>query len=305
MNQPADPARSPDPDRPVANDPAPPDAADPAPADPARPAPPEPRGHTLALDRPLAFFDIETTGLNTFQDRIVELAIVILRPDGTADPPRARRFNPEVPIPADAARIHGITDADVADEAPFRRRARSLAKLLEPCDLAGFNMRSFDLPMLAAEFERAGVEFDVEGRRLVDVQHIFHKEEPRNLSAAVRFYLGRDHEGAHGAGADTQATVDVLIAQLARYGNLPKDMGELHDYCDAVGRYRTPFDRWFDRTSDGPRFRKGKHRGELLREVARMHPDYLDWMLGAEDMPRAVLDPVREALAQPKRTRTQ
>ncbi|MGD2124271.1 MAG: 3'-5' exonuclease, partial [Gemmatimonadota bacterium] len=145
------------------------------------------------LDRPLAFLDLETTGLSTVSDRIVELAIIRVSPQGDVLE-RVRRFNPGIPISPEATAVHGITDEEVADEPPFPARAKALAELLEPCDMAGFNIRRFDLPMLLAEFKRAGVSFSVQGRRLLDAQLVFHREEPRDLSAAARFYLGREHE---------------------------------------------------------------------------------------------------------------
>jgi DNA polymerase-3 subunit epsilon len=248
------------------------------------------------LDRPLAFFDLETTGLNPRADRIVELALVRVAPDGDVLE-RVRRFNPGVPIPAEASRVHGITDADVADEPPFSARARSLLELLNPCDLAGFNIRRFDLPMLLAEFRRAGLDLELKGRRIVDIQAIFHREERRDLSAAARFYLEREHAEAHSALSDTRTAAAVLAAQLGRYGHLPRDLQGLHAYCDEVAPFETEVDRWFQRTEAGLVFRRGRHRGKALNEIAALERDYLDWMLSAEDMDEEVLALVREAIA--------
>jgi DNA polymerase-3 subunit epsilon len=251
------------------------------------------------LDRPLAFFDIETTGLSVTADRIIELALIRLSPQGDVLE-RVRRFNPEMPIPADATRIHGITDQDVADEAPFCRRARSLAELLDPCDLAGFNIRRFDVPFLVAEFQRCGVDFDAHGRRIIDMQQIFHREEPRDLSAAARFYLGREHEEAHTALGDIRTTAAVLAAQYERYPELPRDLGGLHAYCDEIRAYLTEAERWFG-IEDGRRiFRRGKHKGRFLEEVAQNEPDYLYWMLGADEMSPDVLRIVRDVLEPPE-----
>lgn len=247
------------------------------------------------LDRPLALFDLETTGLNPRSDRIVEMGLVRVMPGGDVLE-RVRRFNPGVPIPPEATRVHGIRDADVADEAPFSARARSLLELLEPCDLAGFNIRRFDLPMLLAEFRRSGIAFDVRDRRIVDIQAIFHREEPRDLSAAARFYLGREHDGAHSALADIRASTAILSAQMARYGHLPRDVAGLHGYCDEFAPFETAVDRWFAEVEGRLVFRRGKHRGEPLEEVASSAPDYLEWMLGAEDMDEEVLVLVRGAL---------
>ena len=248
------------------------------------------------LDRPLAFLDVETTGLSTATDRIIELALIRVTPQGDVLE-RVRRFNPGIPIPAEATAIHGITDEDVAHEPPFSARARSLAELLEPCDLGGFNIRRFDIPMLLAEFKRAGVPFSVHGRRLIDAQVIFHREEPRDLSAAARFYLGREHEDAHTALGDIRTTAAVLSAQLRKHPDVPQTLDGLQAYCDEVAPFRTELDRWFDRSDDqGFVFRRGKHRGIPLREVANTTPDYLQWMLGADDMDDEVLEVVREAL---------
>ncbi len=251
----------------------------------------------VPLDRPLVLFDLETTGLRIGMDRIVELALIRLSPGGDVLE-RVRRFNPGIPIPPEATAVHGISDADVADEPPFAAVARSLADLLEPCDLAGFNVRRFDLPILLEEFRRAGVDFRVGDRRIIDVQFIFHREEPRDLSAAVRFYLGRDLEDAHTALGDIRATAAVLGAQLERYAHLPRDLDGLDAYCDEVRRFETEVDRWFEADPGGTRrFRRGKHQGRPLGEVAAASPDYLQWMLGLEDLGEEVKEVLREALS--------
>ena len=251
----------------------------------------------FALERPLVFFDIETTGLDLKNDRIIELAFIKLTPQGDVLE-RTRRFNPGVPIPPEATVVHGITDADVADEVPFCRTAKSLTDVFDECDLAGFNIRRFDLHMLIYEFRRCGVEFSLEGRRVLDVQTIFHREERRDLSAAARFYLGREHEEAHSALGDIRTAAAVLGAQLERYPHVPRDLGGLHDYCEQYAPIRTELDRWFRGTEDARVFRRGKHRGQALPEVARDAPDYLRWMLGAEDMDEDVLRVVRAALGE-------
>lgn len=252
------------------------------------------------VDRPLAFFDLETTGLSTQNDRIVELAVIRITPQGDVLE-RVRRFNPGVPIPAEATEIHGITDEDVADKPPFSARARSLLQLLDPCDLAGFNIRRFDLPMLLAEFRRCGLRFDMKDRRIIDVQNIFHREERRDLTAAARLYLGRGHAEAHTALGDIRTTAAVLSAQLERYDHLPRDIDGLHGYCDEYAPFETELERWFreaegEDEEEGLVFRRGKHSGRALDDVARREPDYLHWMLGADDMPEEVLEVVREAL---------
>ena len=247
------------------------------------------------LDRPLVFFDLETTGLDVRNDRILELALIKITPQGDVVE-RVRRFNPEVPIPPEATAIHGITDEDVANEAPFRARAKSLAEVLDGCDLSGFNIRRFDVHMLIAEFKRCAIPFDIENRRVLDVQNIFHREERRDLSAAARFYLGREHEEAHTALGDIRTSAAVLSAQLERYPHIPQDLDGLHAYCEEFAPFRTELDRWFSSAEDGRVFRRGKHKGQSLDAVANMAPDYLHWMLGADDMDEDVLRIVREGL---------
>jgi DNA polymerase-3 subunit epsilon len=250
------------------------------------------------LDRPLVFFDLETTGLDMKNDRIIELAFIKLTPLGDVLE-RVRRFNPGIPIPPEATAIHGITDADVAGELAFCRTARALVDLLDGCDLAGFNIKRFDLHMFIHELRRCGVEFSLKGRRVLDMQTIFHREERRDLSAAARFYLGREHEEAHTALGDIRTSAAVLGAQLDRYPSVPRDLDGLHAYCEEFAPFRTEVDRWFDGPEEGRRFRRGKHKGKALVDVAREAPDYLHWMLGADDMDEGVLDVVREALGEP------
>jgi DNA polymerase-3 subunit epsilon len=177
----------------------------------------------LILDRPLAVLDLETTGLSPADARVVEVAVVTLRPDA---PPGlfATRVNPGVPIPPAATAVHGITDADVAAEPRFAVVAGRLLVRLRGCDLAGFNLAGYDLPVLAREFARVGLRLPLAGRAVVDVLHLFRRQEPRDLAAAVRLYLGRGHDQAHGAAADAE----VLQAQLARYPELPHRPAELH-----------------------------------------------------------------------------
>lgn len=253
---------------------------------------------SIELDRPLVFFDLETTGTSPVRDRIVEMAAVKVRPDGSRDE-RVRRFHPGMPIPEEATQVHGISDEDVAGEPPFASRAKSVAAFLGTCDLAGFNVRRFDLPMLLAEFRRAGVPFEVGDRRLVDVQTVFHREEPRDLTAAAKFYLGRAPEKAHSGEGDVRTTIDVMAAQLEMYAGLPRSIQGLHAYCDEFAPFESEFARWFSKTPSGALvFRRGKHSGTLLDEVAQTEPDYLDWILRADDMDSDVRDAARTARAR-------
>ncbi len=185
----------------------------------------------LKLERPLAFIDIEATGLNVETDRIVELSVCKLFPDGTREV-KTRRFNPEMPIPAKSTEIHGITDDDVKDLPNFAYTAKGLFKLLDGCDIAGFASNLFDVPMLYFEFLRVGIEWDYTHFYMIDAGNIFKIQEARTLEAAVKFYTGKDHQNAHSAEADTLATVDVFLAQLERYEDLPNELGELALYSN-------------------------------------------------------------------------
>ncbi|MEM7414267.1 MAG: exonuclease domain-containing protein [Gemmatimonadota bacterium] len=258
----------------------------------------------FALERPLVFFDLETTGLDMKNDRIIELAFIKWTPHGDVLE-RERRFNPGMPIPPEATAVHGISDADVEHEIPFCRTAKSLVDMLEGCDLAGFNVRRFDIPMLVYEFKRCDVDFSIDGRRVVDMQNIFHREERRDLSAAARFYLGREHEEAHTALGDIRTSAGVLAAQLERYSHLPREMDGLHAYCEEYSPTRTEVDRWFGPEADGRPFRRGKHKGKAIATVAAESPDYLQWMLGADDMDEEVLAIVRAALAATQEATTE
>lgn len=230
----------------------------------------------MKLSRPLVFFDIESTGTNPETDRIVELAMVKLQPSGERI---AWRYlvNPCVPIPASATAIHHITNEHVADQRFFVDIANQVASFLDGCDLAGYNILGFDLPMLEAEFARVGVPFNADDRALVDAMKLFHRKEPRDLAGAMKFYLARELEGAHGAMADTKATVEVLEAQVQRYG-FQGDAAELAKLCldpDAVDR-----DGKFKRVEGEIVFAFGKCNGQRLSEVARRDRGYLQWMLG-------------------------
>ena len=249
----------------------------------------------LALEKPLVFFDLETTGTDPQQDKIVEISALRIAPDGTRES-RTRRLNPERPIPAGASAVHGIRDQDVRDEPTFGQIARSLLDFLAGSDLAGFNVRRFDVPLLDREFRGCGLDLGLGQRRVVDAMAIFHRKEPRHLSAAVRFYLERDHAGAHGAEADTEAAAEILDAQLARYDDLPRSVAELEAWCE--GQPPGAVDRSGKFTwQDGEAvFAFGKHKGKPLREVAERAPDYLSWILGTPDFPPDAKELVSNAL---------
>ena len=180
----------------------------------------------LNLRRPLVFFDLETTGINITKDRIVELSYIKVLPDGS-DVRKTIRVNPGMHIPEQATAVHHITDEDVKDKPLFKEIAKTLAKDFEGCDFAGFNSNRFDIPLLMEEFLRAGVDFDISKRKFIDIQTIFHKMEQRTLTAAYKFYCDKDLDNAHSANADTEATYEVLQAQLDRYPNLENDVGSL------------------------------------------------------------------------------
>lgn len=231
----------------------------------------------LTLQRPLVFFDLETTGTSITHDRIVEISLVKLFPDGHVEE-RTRRVNPTVPIPAEATAVHHITDADVAAEPTFRQLAVSLGRLIAGCDFAGFNSNRFDIPLLAEEFARAGVPFDFSNARFVDVQTIYHKKEPRTLVAAYRHYCGKNLEEAHSALADTRATMEVLMAQLECYDDLPSEVAPLAEFAqpnrnvDLMGRLI-----YDDKDREVINF--GKYKGRLAEEVLAAEPGYLSWLL--------------------------
>jgi DNA polymerase III subunit epsilon len=232
----------------------------------------------LALERPLVFFDTETTGTNSRSDRIIEIACIKIHPDGRRED-WVRRFQPGVPIPPSSTAIHGIGDADVAGAPRFREAAAELAAFLDGCELAGYNIAGFDLPVLRAEFLRAGVPFEISERRMVDAQRIFFSREPRHLAAAARLYCQAEHEGAHGALADAVMTLRVLAGQLVRYAELPRTVGELHEmFCAGIDQDLDPEGRF--RLVDGePTVNFGKNRGRRLKDITREEPGFLKWII--------------------------
>jgi len=235
----------------------------------------------LRLDRPLAVFDIESTGTDPAVDRIVEISVLRIDPAGGREL-RSRRVNPERPIPAEATAVHGIRDEDVREEPVFRQLSKSLLGFLRDADLAGFNIRRFDLPLLEREFREAGLDLGTRDRRVIDIMTIFHRKEPRDLSAAVRFYLGREHEGAHGAEADVIASAEVLDAQLGRYPDLPRDAETLARWCHPLPADAVDREGKFVWKDGRAAFAFGRYRDRTLEEIAREAPDYLQWILGSD-----------------------
>jgi DNA polymerase-3 subunit epsilon len=234
----------------------------------------------LNLKKPLAFFDLETTGIDVGKDRIVEISILKIFPNQSQET-KTLRFNPEMHIPEEATLIHGITDEDVKEAPVFKQEAKNIAKFIEGCDLAGYNSNKFDIPLLAEEFLRADVDFSLKNKNFVDVQVIFHKKEQRTLSAAYKFYCNKDLEKAHSAEADIFATYEVLQSQLDRYNDLENDIETLSDFsyhkknADLVGRI--VFDEHGREV-----FNFGKYNGKPVEEVLAKDQGYYGWMMNAE-----------------------
>jgi DNA polymerase-3 subunit epsilon len=231
----------------------------------------------LRLNTPLVFFDLETTGINIVTDRIVEISYLKIAVNGEEES-KTRLINPEMPIPSQAIAIHGISDEDVKDAPTFKMIAKSLAAQIEGCDLAGYNSNRFDIPLLAEEFLRAGVDIDLMQRKFVDIQTIYHKKEPRTLAAAYKFYCGKDMENAHSAAADTKATYEILQAQLELYPDLKNDIAFLSEYSsfnnhvDFVGRVI-----YNEKKQEVINF--GKYKGRLAEDVLREDPGYYGWIM--------------------------
>lgn len=247
----------------------------------------------LNLKRPLAFFDLETTGVNVASDRIVEISILKAMPDGTENI-KTLRINPEIPIPLESSLIHGIYDEDIRHERTFKQVGEELARFLDDCDLAGYNSNRFDIPVLMEEFLRAGIDFDIENRHTVDVQNIFHQMEQRTLKAAYQFYCGKDIENAHSAEADIKATYEVLKAQIERYENqnwedkkgvvsqpVQNNIEALHAFTNL----NKPVDfaaRMLYDDNGVEIINFGKHKGKSVEEVFQTEPSYYNWMLNGD-----------------------
>ena len=267
----------------------------------------------LNLKRPIAFFDLETTGTNVTADRIVEISVVKVHPNGDKEE-RTRRINPLVPIPEQASKVHGIYLKDIIDEPPFSKLAKNLYDFIGDADLAGFNSNKFDIPFLIEEFKRAGIDFSIEDRKLVDVQNIFHKMEKRTLAAGYKFYCDKDLNNAHSASADTFATLEIMEAMIDRYADaeveddngkmikpIKNDIDALAEFSkrgnhvDLIGRFKT-------NENQEVVFNFGKHKEKRVEDVLSEEPSYYAWMMKG-DFPantKQVLENVKLKLLKKK-----
>lgn len=250
----------------------------------------------LQITKPIAFIDLETTGVNLGTDRIVEIAIVKILPDGNKSVKR-KIINPEMPIPKASSDVHGITDDMVKDAPTFAQAAQELKQMLDGCDLGGYNSNRFDVPLLVEEFLRVGVDFDMKGRKMVDVQNIFHKMEQRTLSAAYKFYCNKTLEAAHSAEADATATYEVLVAQLEKYPELGNSIDSINK---VIGEECiVDFARRFVMDNGVEVFNFGKFKGQPVADVLKKEPQYYDWMMRG-DFPQHTKQKLTEIFTRSK-----
>ena len=253
------------------------------------------KSSVLKLKRPLAVIDLETTGKTPGLDRIIEVGILKVSPDGR-ELPFQTRVNPEMRIPPEASDIHGIADKDVRDKPTFRKIAPQISRFIEGCDLAGYNLSNFDLPMLNAEFERVGMPLRLSRRRIVDAMSIYFQKEPRDLRTAHKFYCGGNYDHAHSAFDDARACWHVLQGQLRMYEDLPKTPEGLSRFISDYKQGKTlDSGGWFEMRYRRPAFARGKYQGHLIREVEEIDPDYLDWLLKLGP-PSDTIDVIRSVL---------
>jgi len=234
----------------------------------------------LNLTKPICFFDLETTGTNIAKDRIVEIAILKVFPNGNKES-YTWRVNPEMPIPAEVTKIHGISHDDIKDEPTFKELSKKIYEMIKGCDLGGYNSNRFDIPLLAEEFLRAEIDFDIKSALAVDVQTIFHKKEKRTLEAAYKFYCDKDLTNAHSAEADTNATFEVLESQLDKYPDLQNDMKWLAEF--SAHKKFVDFAGFIAyNKKEEEVFSFGKHRGKLVEDVFEKEPGYYGWIQNAD-----------------------
>ena len=256
----------------------------------------------LNLTKPIVFFDLETTGVNIATDKVVEISILKVFPNGNKES-KTWLVNPEIEIPKEAADIHGITNEKVVTEPTFKELAPEISKLIEGCDLAGFNSNRFDIPLLAEELMRADIDFDMKNRKAIDVQVIFHKKEQRTLSAGYQFYCGKELEGAHGAEADTNATYEILLAQLDKYQDIENTVDALSEY--STHGKRADFAGFIlMNDKDQEIFSFGKYKGRTVEDVLKENPGYNNWMqnAGFPLYTKKVLREIKERMSAPKNT---
>jgi len=235
---------------------------------------------TLNLSKPICFFDLETTGVNISKDRIVEISILKVFPNGNKES-KTWLVNPEMPIPNEVSLIHGVTDERVANEPTFKELSKEISTLIKDCDLAGFNSNRFDIPLLAEEMLRVGLDFDMKNRLAVDVQTIFHKMEQRTLGAAYKFYCDKNLENAHSAEADTNATYEVLKAQIERYDAIENNTKFLAQFSSR--KKSVDFAGFINFNKEGEEcFSFGKHKGKKVQDVLEKEPGYFGWLLNAD-----------------------
>lgn len=254
----------------------------------------------LKLNKPLIIFDLETTGINVSTDRIIDLFMVKIMPDGQEHHLHLM-LNPGMPIPAQSSAIHGITDEMVEEAPSFKEKAGIIKDFIGDADFGGFNANRFDFPLLVEEFYRAGVDFKIQNRKFIDAQRIFHIMEPRNLSAAYKFYCNKTLENAHSAKADALATWEIIQQQLEKYPDLEPDMDHLHKVSgqdklvDLAGRFLLD-------DKNEPVFNFGKHRGKRVREILTIEPAYYDWMMSGDfpENTKRVLTELRLSLLNSK-----
>lgn len=258
----------------------------------------------LKLTKPIVFFDLETTGVNIATDRIVEISILKVFPNGNKES-KTWLVNPEIEIPQGAADVHGITNEKVVTEPTFKELAGKISKMIAGCDLAGFNSNRFDIPLLAEELMRAGIDFDMQERKAIDVQVIFHKKEQRTLSAGYQFYCGKELEGAHGAEADTNATYEILLAQVDKYEDIGNSVDELSEY--STHGKRADFAGFILMNEENQEiFSFGKYKSRTVEEVLDENPGYYNWIQNA-DFPlytKKVLKQIKERMSAPNEIMT-